>query len=436
MTPESPLPRSATDRPRDGSFLGMGVVLVGLALLGAGTWWLVRARQAAAAAKAGGPNRAAMEIPVVEDMVKQQDLALYLDGLGTVQAFNAVTVRARVEGLLRRVVFTEGQDVKAGDLLAEIDPTPFEIAVRQAEGKEAEDAAKLANAKAELVRDEGLIERRILSAKDYEDQKALVVQMSAALRTDAAVTEQSRVQLGYTRILSPIDGRTGIRLIDAGNLVRTGDSNGVVTVSQLKPISVMFTLPEQALSQITVAQGEGGVLEVLALDRDNTTIAARGTLTVVDNQIDSSTGTVRLKARFENQDLRLWPGQFVNTRLHVRTLKGALVVPTTVIQRGPDGPFAFVIAADNTVSMRPVRAGVVQDGMTQIESGLKAGEHVVVDGQYKLQNGSKVRVGPPKSGGSGPEGGKAGGKPGVPTNAVPGGPKTAPSNGNSTESRP
>ena len=414
----------------------MGVVLLVLVLVGVGTWWLLRTRQATAAAKAGGPNRAAFEIPVVDDVVKQQDLALYLDGLGTVQAFNAVTVRARVEGLLRRVVFTEGQEVKAGDLLAEIDSTPFEIAVRQAEGKEAEDAAKLANAKAELVRDEGLIERRILSAKDYEDQKAMVVQMSAVLRTDAAVTEQSRVQLGYTRILSPIDGRTGIRLIDAGNLVRTGDSNGVVTVSQMKPITVMFTLPEQALSQITVAQAEGAALEVLALDRDNTTVAARGTLTVVDNQIDSSTGTVRLKARFENQDLRLWPGQFVNTRLLVRTLKGALVVPTTVIQRGPDGPFAFVIAADNTVSMRPVRAGVVQDGLTQIESGLSAGEHVVVDVQYKLQNGSKVRTSPPKSGGFGPEGGKGVGKPGSRTNAAPGGAKAAGTNGNLRESRP
>lgn len=407
MTPESSRSASIPSAHKEGSSLGMVAVIVVLSLLGAGTWWLVRTRQAAAAAKAGGPNRAGFEIPVVEGVVARRDLPLYLDGLGTVQAFNAVTVRARVEGLLRRVIFTEGQEVKAGDLLAEIDPIPFEIAVQQAEGKQAEDAAKLENARAELVRDEGLVERKILSAKEFEDQKALVLQLTATVRSDHAASDQTRVQLGYTRILSPIDGRTGIRQIDAGNLVRAGDSNGIVVVSQLRPISVLFTLPEQALAQITAAQATGQ-LEVQALDRDNTVVAARGILTVVDNQIDSTTGTVRIKARFENADLRLWPGQFVNTRLLVRTQKDAVVVPTTVVQRGPDGPFAFVIGSDSTVAMRAIRTGRVQDGWTQIESGLTAGERVVVDGQYKLQNGSKVRTGPPKNPG-GPEGAKPAG---------------------------
>ena len=392
---------------KEGSSIGMVAVVVVLTLLGAGTWWLVRNRQDAAAAKAGGPNRAGFEIPVVEGVVVRKDLPLYLDGLGTVQAFNAVTVRARVEGLLRRVVFKEGQEVKAGDLLAEIDPVPFEIAVQQSEGKLAEDNARLENARAELVRDEGLVDRKILSAKDFEDQKALVLQLTATVKSDQAAVDQARVQLGYTRILSPIDGRTGIRQVDAGNLIRTGDSNGIVVVSQLRPISVVFTLPEQSLAQIASAQAAGET-EVQALDRDNTVVAARGVLTVVDNQIDSTTGTVRLKARFENADLRLWPGQFVNTRLLVRTQKDAVVVPTTVIQRGPDGPFAFVIGSDSAVSMRPVRIGRVQDGWTQIESGLTPGEHVVVDGQYKLQNGSKVRTGPPKNAG-GPDGGKPAG---------------------------
>ncbi len=396
----------------------MVIALLILAAVAAGTWWLVRSRQAAALAKTAGPARGAVEVPVVDGVVVRQDVPQFLDGLGTVQAFNSVVVRARVEGLLRRVVFTEGQEVKAGDLLAEIDPTPFEIGLRQAEAKQAEDESKLANARAELVRDEGLIERKILSQKDYDDQKAVVTQGVSTVKADQAETDQARVQLGYTRILSPIDGRTGIRQIDAGNLIHTGDSNGVVVVSQLRPVSVVFTMPEQSLPQINQAQAEN-TLEVLALDRDSSNVVARGTLTVVDNQIDTATGTVRLKARFENQDLRLWPGQFVNTRLHLRTRKGAIVVASTVVQRGPDGPFAFVIGADGAVSMRTIRTGPVQDGLTMIESGLEPGERVVVDGQYKLQNGSKVRTGPPKGAAPSAKGGSGGNGGATRTNSPP-----------------
>jgi multidrug efflux system membrane fusion protein len=379
----------------------MIIAVVVLLLVGLGTWWLVRTRQAAAAAKAGGAGRAGqMEVPVVAGVVKAQDVAVYLDGLGTVQAFNTVTVRPRVEGLLQKVTFTEGQDVRAGDVLAEIDPIPFKIEVEQAEAKKAEDESKLANAKVELARDEELFNRKILSQKDLEDQKAMVDQLAAAVKADQAAVDTAKVQLDYTKIVSPIDGRTGIRQMDQGNLVHSGDSNGVVVVTQLRPISVVFTLPEQAIGQIHREMGTNE-LPVLAMERDNSTVAATGKLMVVDNQIDSTTGTIRLKARFENADLHLWPGQFVNTRLHITTRKAAVVVPTTVVQRGPDGAFAFVINDDQTVATRPLKTGLVQDGLTIIESGLKPGEQVVVDGQYKLQNGSKVRTAPGRDGSAG-----------------------------------
>ena len=387
----------------------MVVALVVLALLAGGAWKLVKVRQAAAASKSGGPNRAQIEVPVVSGVVKQQDLPVYLDGLGTVQAFNSVTVRPRVDGLLQKVVFTEGQDVKAGDLLAEIDPVPFQIAAQQAEAKKGEDDAKLQNARVELARDEGLIAQKILSEKDLADQKALVAQLEATSKADQSDIDTAHVQLSYTKIQSPIDGRTGIRQLDQGNLIHASDSNGLVVVTQLRPISLIFTLPEQSLGQIRREQG-GEDLTVVAMDRDNTTVAATGKLMVIDNQIDTTTGTIRLKAKFANENLRLWPGGFVNARLLITTRKAATVVPSTVVQRGPEGTYAFVIGDDQTVAMRPIKVGLVQDGLAVIESGLKPGESVVVDGQYKLQNGSKVRTSSAKEGPGGPAGRPPGGE--------------------------
>jgi multidrug efflux system membrane fusion protein len=260
-----------------------------------------------------------------------------------------------------------------------------------------------------LARDKDLIEKKILASKDFDDQRALVTQLEAAVKADQAAVDNARVQLSYTRVTSPIDGRTGIRLVDQGNLVHANDLTGLVVLTQLRPIAVIFTLPEQNLPQIQdeAAKGE---LEVLAMDRDNTTVLGTGRLAVVDNQIDTTTGTIKIKAIFKNEDLRLWPGQFVNARLHVLTRKDSIVVPATVVQRGPDGSFAFVINETNGVAMRPVKVARIQDGIALIERGLSPGENVVVDGQYKLQNGSKVKPSQAETadgGGSEKRGGRA-----------------------------
>jgi multidrug efflux system membrane fusion protein len=330
-------------------------------------------------------------VPVVAGTVAKKDVPIYLDGLGTVQAFNTVTVRRRVDGQLQKVAFEEGADVKAGDLLAQIDPAPFQTQVSQAEGKKAQDEALLTNARLELKRDEALLKDKILSQDVYDTQKALVQQYEAAVQSDQAAIDSAKVQLAYTTISAPIDGRAGIRTVDQGNIVRSSDSNGLVVLTQLKPISVVFTLPEQNLRLIQKNRTTNG-MAVVAVDRDNKTELDHGTLTVIDNQIDSGTGTIRLKATFPNANLHLWPGQFVNARLLLTTRKGAPIVPASVIQRGPEGAYAFVIKEDQSVEMRPVKVGQLEQEQALIEEGLQPGEKVVVDGQYKLQRGSKVKI--------------------------------------------
>jgi multidrug efflux system membrane fusion protein len=369
---------------------------------------------AGAKAPAGGgrAGAAAGPVPVVAGTVMKKDVPIYLDGLGTVQAFNTVTVRSRVDGQLQKVAFEEGAEVKAGDLLAKIDPAPFQTQVSQAEGKKAQDEAQLANARLELKRDEALIKDKILSQDVYDTQKALVQQYEAAVQSDQAAIESAKVQLAYTTISAPIDGRAGIRMVDQGNIIRGSDSNGLVVLTQLKPISVMFTLPEQNLRVIQKNRTTNG-MAVVAVDRDNKTELDHGTLTVIDNQIDSGTGTIRLKATFPNANLHLWPGQFVNARLLLNVRKNAPVVPASVVQRGPEGAYAFVIKEDETVEMRPIKVGQIEQDMALIEDGLEPGEKVVVDGQYKLQRGSKVKVsGENRGGGGGHPGGTSGRKPG------------------------
>jgi membrane fusion protein, multidrug efflux system len=350
-------------------------------------------------------------VPVVAGAVAQKDVPIYLNGIGTVQAFNSVSIRSRVDGQLEKIAFAEGGDVKAGDLLAQIDPASFRTQVQQAEAKKAQDEAQLANAQIELNRDAALVKDKILAQDVYDSQKALVNQLDAAVKADQAALENAKVQLAYTTITAPIDGRAGIRQMDVGNMIRANDSNGLVTLTQLKPISVVFTLPEQNLNEIQ-ANRSTNQMTVLAMDRDNKTELARGVLAVIDNQIDPATATVRLKATFENKDLRLWPGQFVNARLLIKIRHNAAVVPASVIQRGPEGTYAFVIKDDQTVELRPVKVGQMEQDLALIEDGLKPGEQVVVDGQYKLQRGSKVKVGSAadsRPGGGGPTGGKPGG---------------------------
>ena len=390
LTPRKPNAPASTSYKSGLIFL---VVLIGVVgLLG---WAWVR-RQHAAAEKAGpGGGRGGMAnvaVPVVPGVVEQKDVPIYLDGLGTVQAFNTVQVRSRVDGQVQRIAFTEGQDVKAGDLLAQIDPAPFQAQLDQNLARKAQDEAQLAVARLTLKRDDELLTGKILSQQDYDTQKALVDQLEATVNGDQAAIDNARVQLAYTTITSPIEGRTGIRQVDQGNIVHANDSTGLVVITQLRPISVVFTLPEQNLARIQEHLSGSEPLTTLAVERDNHTTLGEGKLAVIDNQIDTSTGTIRLKATFPNEDLRLWPGQFVNVRLQLEVRKGCPVVPASVVQRGPEGTFAFVIT-NGTAVVRPIKvAPQTEQGLALINEGLNPGDQVVVDGQYKLQAGSKVKL--------------------------------------------
>jgi len=332
-------------------------------------------------------------VPVVAGMVTEKDVPIYLEGLGTVQAWNTVTIHVRVDGQLDKVAFTEGQDVKEGDLLAKIDPAPFEASLAQAEAKKKQDEAQLANARVNLQRDVQLRAGKVISQQEYDTQKYLVDQLEATVVADEAAIKSARVQLGYTTIVSPIDGRIGIRIVDKGNIVHASDPNGLIVITQLHPISVIFTLPEQNLPEIQ-NQMRKGPLTVFAVGRDNAALLDKGKLKVIDNQIDTTTGTIRLKADFPNPDLRLWPGQFVNARLLLTTRKNGVVVPAQVIQRGPEGSYAFVIQRDLTVAVRPVKVAQIQQGEALIDEGLYPGERVVVEGQYRLQEHSRVSLAP------------------------------------------
>jgi multidrug efflux system membrane fusion protein len=381
-----------------------------VALLLAGLGWRIHEQKAAGAkgANAGGwvGN---FPVPVTLGHARQKDVPIYLDGLGTVQAFNTVTVHTRVDGELVKVAFTEGQDVKAGDILAQIDPAPFQAAMDQATAKKAQDAAQLANARLDLKRYADLLATDGTTEQTYDTQKALVDQLAATVQADQAAVESAKVNLDYTTVRSPIDGRTGIRQVDQGNIVHASDAGGLVVLTQLKPISIVFTLPETALAKLQAEEDKnvdqaGTNFTVLAVARDNTNVLATGFLAVIDNEIDPTTGTLKLKANFANENLRLWPGQFVNTRLLLETREDSVVVPASVVQRGPDGAFAFVVQGDQTnqtVRVQPLKVAQIDNGEALIDNGLEAGDLVVVDGQYKLQDGSPVKAITGTGGGAG-----------------------------------
>jgi membrane fusion protein, multidrug efflux system len=327
-------------------------------------------------------------IPVVTTRVGSADFPITHDGIGTVQAFNTVTIRARVDGTLEKVLFQEGQDVKAGDVLAIIDPRPFKAALDQAVATKAKDEAQLANAKRDLKRFVDL--RDFASRQSVDTQSTLVAQTQAAVQSDEAAIENATVQLSYTKITSPIGGRTGVRLVDAGNMVHASEGAALLVVTQIEPIFVTFTLPEDALDDLATAKARGDV-RVEAYKRDDKTLLSVGSLSVVDNQIDTSTGTIKLKATFANKDRRLWPGAFVNVRVVTQMKHNAVVVPAQAVQRGPTSLFVYVVKPDDTVEMRSVTAGGTIDNKTLIEAGLTPGETIVLDGQYKLQPGSKIQ---------------------------------------------
>ena len=332
-------------------------------------------------------------VPVLVAPAARADVPVYLDAVGTIKALNTVTVRPQVDGKLLSVNFKEGDDIKKGDVLAKIDPVIYQAQLNQAIAKKAQDEAQLANSKIDLERYERLAATAAINKQQADTQRALVAQYTALVQADQAAIDNAQAMLGYTTITAPIDGRTGIRMVDEGNYVRSADTNSsIVVITQLQPISVLFNLPQQDLSQVNTAFNKGP-LNVEAQRSDNDAVIDRGALRVVDNQVDQTTGTVKLKAEFPNANLQLWPGQFVNTRLLVDTLKQVVVIPTGAVQRGPNGTFVYVVKDDDTVSVRPITVQKQDETQTVISKGLEAPERVVTTGFVRLTDGTKVAIG-------------------------------------------
>ena len=384
------------------------IVVALLVMAGVGYWALRPGTDSTdATTQAGRRGRPGMgdspPVPVLAAVAQVQDVPVYLDGLGTVQASSQVQVRAQVDGPLLEVRFREGQDVTKGDVLARIDPRPFQASLDAVTAKKQQDEASLANARLDSNRYAKLAATAYSSAQQADTARSQVSQLEAQVRGDLAQIDTARTNLSYTTILAPIDGRVGLRQVDAGNLVRAGDVNPITVITQLKPINVVFTLPQQDLPQVAAAQ-QAGTPEVVALRADGGGVAAnlpargavleRGKLTVLDNQVDSTTGTIKLKATFPNPSLLLWPGGFVNVRLLVQTLPGVVTIPSAAVQRGPRGTFVFVVT-DATVQRRELKTGFEDDQLSVVLEGVKAGERVVTDGAQRLSDGAKVAVAGP-----------------------------------------
>jgi len=339
-------------------------------------------------------NRADQAVPVVVAAVTQENVPIWLDGLGTVQAFNTVTMKPMVDGPLISVNFKEGQEVHKGEVLAQIDPRTYQAALDQALAKKSADEALLANAKLDYARYQKLVANKYTSAQQADTARSLVAQYQAQVQQDDALIETARTNLGYTTITAPIAGRTGIRQVDAGNIVHASDANGLVVITQLQPISVVFTLPQQNLGAVAAAmrQGQPKVLAYAEGANGNPTkVLDTGTLAVLDNQVDPTTGTIKLKATFPNPGDRLWPGAFVGVRLLARTAENAVVVPPAAVQRGPQGAYVFLVTG-GTVKLQPVTVGHEDAQDSIITQGLKPGDKVVVDGASRLSNGSKIKL--------------------------------------------
>jgi multidrug efflux system membrane fusion protein len=331
-------------------------------------------------------------VPVAVAQARKGDMAVRISGLGTVTAMNSVTLKSRVDGQLVRVDFTEGQMVKEGDLLAEIDPRPFRVQLMQAEGQFAKDQAAFQNANADLKRFQSLVKQGIISSQQLDTQSSSVAQFEAALKADQATVESAKLNLVYSRITAPISGRVGLRLVDVGNMVHATDANGLVTIAPIQPINVVFAVPADNIQQVLSQNAKTIKLQVEAWDRDLKTRLGSGTLSAIDNQVDPATGTVKLKALFSNSDRALFPNQFVNAQLLVDTLRGVVIIPTAAIQRGPQGSFVYVVKADATVDLQNIEVQGTDGDNTAVSKGLAGGETVVTDGLEKLRPGSKVAL--------------------------------------------
>lgn len=375
-----------SDRPRRS---GRVIVILVILLALAGGVYFFRGKSAESP-RQGGPGKS-FKLPVTVTAVVQKDVDLYLSGLGSVVPLNTVSVKSRVDGHLMEVFFKEGQTVKAGDLLAVIDSRPFQAQLEQAQGQMARDKAQLDNARKDLKRYEDLITTGAIAKQQLDTQDALVRQYEGATKTDQGQIDNAKLQITYSRVTAPISGRVGLRQVDPGNMIQASNQT-LLVITQMEPISVVFTIPEDSLPRVLARMRTGGAVPVEAYDREQKRRLAQGVLLTVDNQIDPSTGTVKLKAQFDNSDWGLFPNQFVNARILVDTLAGALVVPAPAVQRGPQGATVFVLKQGGTVEARRVEPAETVEGMTVIRSGLAAGEQVVVDGTERLRDGAQVEV--------------------------------------------
>ena len=368
------------------------VTILALLLCLAAAGWLgfrlLPAGRSAGAATEAAPS--SPRIPVMAELAEYRDVPVYLSGLGTVQAFNSVLIRSRVDGQILKMDFAEGQEVRAGDTIAEIDPRSYAAALAQAKATKVKDQAMLDNAQLDLKRYRGLVAQDSIPRQQLDTQGALAQQLQGTVDADQAQIDMAQVQLSYCSIRSPIDGRVGARLVDAGNIVHANDTTGIVSINQVRPIWVSFALPAASLAEVRARQRQGDV-EVIAEGADGHELAT-GKLSVIDNQINATTATITYKATFQNADEGLWPGQFVNIRLLLQVRRHALTVPVTAVVRGPEGAYAFVVGADGVAEKRPIKLGFSNRTIAIVDSGLAAGDRVVTDGQYRIEAGSHVEV--------------------------------------------
>jgi multidrug efflux system membrane fusion protein len=372
--------------------------IVALLVIAAFGLWYFRSKESTQAQGAGGalhgqqgPGAEGQVVPVVVATARRGDLPVYFNGLGTVTAFNTVTIRSRVDGQIVKINFTEGQTVHQGDALVEIDPRPYQVQLEQAEGQLAKDQAQLQDVKVDYDRYQLLFKEGVVPKQQLDTQQAQVGQFTGAIKADQATIDNAKLLITYSHITAPITGRVGLRLVDMGNIVHATDTTGLLVITQLQPIAVIFSLPQDQLSQV-LSKLQGKQLPVEAYDRDDATRIATGKLLTIDNQIDTTTGTYKLKAQFDNDKGILFPNQFVNTHLLVDTKRNVTIAPSTAIQRGPQGTYVYLAQKDNTVKIRPVTVTLSSGNSVGITSGIQPGDSVVVDGQDKLQDGSKIEA--------------------------------------------